>query len=76
MGHGPKVEFEHMEPMLLSSLCFSKEICHLQFGRHILKSNRVLVTVRLSEGSINTNMLCKFMLHRVFSNLYGSSIIT
>jgi hypothetical protein len=32
--------------------------------------------MRLSEEGINPNMLCKCMLHRIISSLYGSYIIT
>ena len=62
--------------MLLSSLCFSEEICQLQFGRHILKINCFLMTMRPSKGSINTDILCKLMFHGIIGNLYSSSIVT
>ena len=32
--------------------------------------------MRPSKGGINTNILCKFMLHMIIENMYGSSIIT
>jgi len=65
-----------VKPMLLSSLCFSEEVSQLQLRRHILERNSFLLIVRPSKEGIHTNMLCKFMLHRIIGNLYGSGIIT
>ena len=36
----------------------------------------MLLTMRPSKEGINTNMLCKFVLHRIIGNLDGSSVIT
>jgi hypothetical protein len=36
----------------------------------------VLMTMRLSKEGIDTNMLCKFVLHRIVSNMDDSSVIT
>ena len=65
-----------MKPMLLSILRLSKEVSQLQLGWHILKSNGMLITMIPSKESINTDMLGKFMLHRIIGNLYSSCIVT
>jgi hypothetical protein len=65
-----------MKSMMLSSLCFGEEISKLQFGRHILKSNSFLMTMRPCKGGVNTDMFSEFMLDRIIGNLDGSSVIT
>jgi hypothetical protein len=41
--------------MLLSSLRFSEEVGQLQLGWHILKNNGMLITMKPSKESIDTN---------------------
>jgi hypothetical protein len=60
-----------VKPMLLSSLCFSKKVSQLQLRGHILERDSLLLTMRPSKEGIHTNMLCKFMLHRIIGNLYA-----
>jgi hypothetical protein len=59
------IGFDQVKLMLLSCLCFNEEISQLQLRRHILKSNGFLMTMRPGKEGIDTDMLGKFMLHRI-----------
>jgi hypothetical protein len=54
--------------MLHSGLGLHKKICQLQLGRHILKSENLILHSSAHKGGINTYVFGELMLHRILRN--------
>jgi hypothetical protein len=54
--------------MLRSGLGLHEEICQLQLGRHILKSEDLILHSSAHKEGINTYVFGELMLHRISRN--------
>ena len=62
--------------MLITRLCLSKEINHLDLGGKIVKENGPVTNKAPCEVGIHTNVFGQLMLDRICSNLKGPSAVT